>query len=305
LYEALLVQPGAPLLGDDRDGAGFDVTVLLRLLHAVAAQLPQASQAPLRDALDRLDSAAMDAEASTELIRLLRSALVEGRLPLALVPRWRVEVERAAAAGLSQSSVQVLAEILQRVVQPVVSPLASEAHPAPVDLAFSQGDELYVDNAGIVILHPFLRHFLERLDLVDDHKQFRDVAARHRAVGLLQFAVNEDPFPPEYLLPLNKVLCGLELDDVFDFGPPATDAEAEECTNLLNAVIANAPILKNMSVNGLRGTFLARRGVLSSRDGAWLLRVERETYDVVLDRFPWTMQWVKLPWMDAPLRVEW
>lgn len=175
---------------------------------------------------------------------------------------------------------------------------------ASIDLTFSDVDALYIDNAGVVILHPFLRSFFERLGLLED-KQFKDLAARQRAIGLLQYVVSEDPSPPEYLLPLHKVLCGLELDEMFDFGPPVTDAEAEECNNLLTAVIANASILKNMSVNGLRSTFLLRHGVLSSRDGAWLLRVERETYDVVLDRLPWTLQWVKLPWMDVPLRVEW
>ena len=55
-----------------------------------------------------------------------------------------------------------------------------------------------------------------------------------------------------------------------------------------------------MSVDGFRGTFLLRQGVLSTRDGAGLLRVERETYDVVLERFPWSWEWVKLPWMEAP-----
>ena len=60
-----------------------------------------------------------------------------------------------------------------------------------------------------------------------------------------------------------------------------------------------------MSAEGLRGTFLWRKGVLSSRDGAWLLRVERESYDLVLDRFPWSFEWIKLPWMKAALRVEW
>jgi hypothetical protein len=45
--------------------------------------------------------------------------------------------------------------------------------------------------------------------------------------------------------------------------------------------------------------------VLSARDGAWLLRVQRETYDVVLDRFPWSITWVKLPWMNTLLRVAW
>ena len=60
-----------------------------------------------------------------------------------------------------------------------------------------------------------------------------------------------------------------------------------------------------MSIAGFRGTFLLRQGILGQRDGAWLLRVERETYDIVLERFPWSVDWVKLPWMEAPLRVEW
>ena len=70
-------------------------------------------------------------------------------------------------------------------------------------------------------------------------------------------------------------------------------------------MIAQAPILNNMSIPGFRGSFLLRLGILSLRDGIWLLRVERETYDLVLDRFPWGFEWVKLPWMETPLQVEW
>jgi hypothetical protein len=73
----------------------------------------------------------------------------------------------------------------------------------------------------------------------------------------------------------------------------------------LQAVIVQAPILGNMSLAGFRGTFLIRDGVLSARDGAWLLRVERQSYDVVLDRIPWTFEWIRFPWMETPLRVEW
>ena len=57
--------------------------------------------------------------------------------------------------------------------------------------------------------------------------------------------------------------------------------------------------------DGLRGSFLIRKGVLGARDGAWLLRVERASYDVVLDRVPWGMSWVTRPWMEAPLCVDW
>jgi len=117
--------------------------------------------------------------------------------------------------------------------------------------------------------------------------------------------VTEDPFGPEYLLPLNKVLCGLEPADVFEFGDPLSDIELEESGRLLEATIGHAPILRNMSVAGFCGSFLLRKGVITARDGAWILRVEQESFDLVLERFPWSFDWIKLPWMPAALRVEW
>jgi hypothetical protein len=60
-----------------------------------------------------------------------------------------------------------------------------------------------------------------------------------------------------------------------------------------------------MSIDGFRGSFLLRKGQLGARDGDWLLRVERETHDIVLDRFPWSARIVRLPWMQAILHVEW
>ena len=174
----------------------------------------------------------------------------------------------------------------------------------PIDLTFSDSDELYVNNSGLVILWPFLTRFFEHLGLVNE-KKFNDEAAVQRSVGLLQCLVSEDAAPQEYLLALNKVLCGMALDEIFDFGPPVTQAEIQECRHLLTTVIEHAPILRNMSIPGFRNTFLLRKGQLSARDGIWRLRVERETYDVVLDRFPWSVSWLKLPWMQFPMHVEW
>nr|VFK10849.1 MAG: hypothetical protein BECKLPF1236A_GA0070988_1004417 [Candidatus Kentron sp. LPFa]VFK35471.1 MAG: hypothetical protein BECKLPF1236C_GA0070990_103792 [Candidatus Kentron sp. LPFa] len=172
------------------------------------------------------------------------------------------------------------------------------------DSGFSEDDQRYIDNAGLVILWPFLGHFFAHLGLMEQDR-FKDDAALQRAVGLLQYLVTLDPSPSEYLLPLGKLLCGMEPDDLFDFGPPVSEAEVAECANLLQAVIAQAPILKDMSIPAFRDTFLLREGILRARDGAWLLRVERKTFDVVLDRFPWSTDWVKLPWIEMPLRVEW
>ncbi|MFI3220342.1 MAG: contractile injection system tape measure protein [Methylococcales bacterium] len=165
-------------------------------------------------------------------------------------------------------------------------------------------DELYINNSGLVILYPFLSLFFEKLGLVHEGSFLNDTAMQ-TGVALLQYLANEDTNPPEHLLALNKLLCGMELEVVFYLETPLTEAEMDECNTFLEAVIEQAPILNKMSIAGFRGSFLLRQGILSSRDGASLLQVERETYDVVLDRFPWGMDWVKLPWMLTSLRVEW
>jgi hypothetical protein len=183
-----------------------------------------------------------------------------------------------------------------------LSPSANRVKAA--DLSFSDSEAIYINNAGLVILWPFLRRIFANLGLLEEGL-FHQPSTRQRGVGLLQHLATGKPPLLEYLLPLNKVLCGMALNDVFDFGPQLLPDEEQECNDLLHAVIDQAPILGEMSLEGLRGTFLLRPGVLSGSDGSWLLQVERETYDIVLERFPWSWEWVKLPWMEAPLRVEW
>ena len=170
--------------------------------------------------------------------------------------------------------------------------------------AFNQADELFLANAGLVMLWPYLQRFFDSLGLLEN-KTFKHSAAAHRAVGLLQFIADGQEQPTEYACGLNKVLCGLAWDEVLDFGDPITEGEAKECTLLLQAIIANAPILKGMSIDGMRGTFLLRQGMLRSAPGSWQLHVERESYDVVLDQFPWSWSFVKLPWMELSMEVVW
>ena len=85
-------------------------------------------------------------------------------------------------------------------------------------------------------------------------------------------------------------------------------AKAPQCefnTPGSKVFVQQAPILNEMSIAGFRGSFRLRKGELGARDGNWLLRVERETHDIVLDRFPWSVQVVKLPWMESRMQVEW
>lgn len=174
----------------------------------------------------------------------------------------------------------------------------------PVELDASEASEVCVEDAGLVILWPFIGHFFRYLGIVEG-AEFRDAAAQHRAAALLRAVAGGDREVVEYQLPLARVLCGIADEVVVDPGPPISEEEEGHCVQLLEAVVAQATILGKMTPAGLRGSFLLREGLLGMRDGCWLLRVERRGYDVVLDRFPWTFDWVRLPWMSAPMRVEW
>ena len=216
-----------------------------------------------------------------------------------------VQKERPAAelSHLIDTLYQQSATIKQVVKQPTRDDeLEADADEAAFNVYGIE--ELYVANAGLVILWPFLSHFFGRLDLLQG-REFKDRQAQQQAAVLLQYLATAETDSPEYVLPLNKLLCGLPLTAVFDLSEPFSEAEIEECSALLQAAISQAPILRQMSVAGFRESFLQREGVLRSRDGAWLLQVEKETYDVVLERFPWSWEWVKLPWMETALRVEW
>ena len=168
-------------------------------------------------------------------------------------------------------------------------------------------DALYVHNAGLVLLWPFLQRFADRLGLLQPGKpvRWRDAAAAQRAAVLLHCAISGDAEPPEFQLLLPKLLCGLDLEEPLQLPTPLSADEQAECEALLVAAIAQAPILRQMSVAGFRGSFGLREGQLSSRDGHWLLQVERQTFDVVIDRFPWSAALVRLPWMPALLQVQW
>lgn len=219
--------------------------------------------------------------------------------------QWLERLQKLNERVVEDRELQVIMQLLEREVSDLTEdPDGHEARKLVEKDKFSDTDELFVSNAGLVILSPFLNRFFENVNLLDE-RRFTNDAAAHRAVGLLQFLADGREIPAEHQCGLNKILCGLDAETVLEFGEPVTVEEAEACETLLKAVIANAPILGEMSVNGFRGSFLIRKGILRAGVGAWQLNVERETFDVVLERFPWNWSIVKLPWMEWAISVEW
>jgi len=186
-----------------------------------------------------------------------------------------------------------------------VSPARAGAVAAARRRAFEDLEQLYVQDAGLVILWPFLDRFFQRVGLVDNDCCFIDEQAQMQAITLLEQLAFEVPEPPEYRLALAKLLCGMTPGAFFALVRPLEPAQLAEGNNLLRAVIGHASILRDMSPATFRVTFLQRSGVLTTHAGMWRLQVESKDYDVVLERFGWSWSWLKLPWMPDPLRIEW
>lgn len=193
---------------------------------------------------------------------------------------------------------------------PVAVPRARFAPlPAPLRAArraaLARLDAIHVGDAGLVILWPFLERFFARNGLVAVDGGLANPAAAVEATALLHSLATGEPEPLEAQVPLAKVLCGLSPEDDFPIEGPLAPEQLAEGELLLAAVVDHARVLGECSVDRLRASFLQRPGALSTADGTWLLQVERRTEDVVLDRFPWSWAWVRLPWMRSALRVEW
>jgi hypothetical protein len=161
---------------------------------------------------------------------------------------------------------------------------------------------VFVGCAGVVLLHPFLPRLFEALGIATDDA----LVQPDRALGLLHFLATGQPVAPEYDLLLPKLLCNLPLDLPAPAPAVLSAAEMDEAIALLSAVVGHWTALGDISVDGLRGSFLVRPGKLSRRgDGSDLLQVEPRSYDILLDRLPWGIGMLQLPWMKKSLRVEW
>jgi hypothetical protein len=160
---------------------------------------------------------------------------------------------------------------------------------------------VYVSCAGVALLHPFLPRLFEALGIAKDDK----LRQPERALSLLHFLATGQRFAPEYDLLLPKLLCNVPFDAPVESRIDLTTAEEEEAAALLAAVIRHWDALGDTSIDGLRGSFLVRPGKLSRRGSEDVLQVEARSYDILLDRLPWGIGLIQLPWMRKMLWVEW
>ncbi len=176
-----------------------------------------------------------------------------------------------------------------------------------IDWLKSDKDEekIYVNNAGLVLLMTFAPFMFKRLELIDKKHKFVDEAARHKAVHLLQYLVTGQTNYQEYDMSLNKILCGIELEEPIDKRIILSESEKKECELLIKSVINHWKAIKNTTIYGLRGTFLMREGILVKNGKNWNLKVEQKAVDILIRKISWSFSTLALSWNNYIIFVDW
>lgn len=164
----------------------------------------------------------------------------------------------------------------------------------------------YLNNCGLVIVHPFLHQLFKLLDYLDENGKFQNKAVQERAVRLVHFIGTGETSPDnESEMAMSKILCGLLISDVISMRIELTVAEKQNAVELMNALINHWDKLGNTSPEGLRNTFLKRNGLLEFKDKAYQLSIESSGTDILLDYLPWNINMIKLPWSELIIFTAW
>lgn len=165
-------------------------------------------------------------------------------------------------------------------------------------------ETILISNSGLVLAAPFLPFFLKGLGLVEN-KQFVSPETQNRAVLLIQALLDDSYVYEESDLLLNKILCGLEPSEPIEVSFSPSETEKEEIKNLLDSMVSHWTALKSTSSTSMAQGFFPREGSLKHIDKGFQLTVPRISIDILLNRLPWTISIIKLPWMNEPLFTEW
>jgi len=170
------------------------------------------------------------------------------------------------------------------------------------DIESKQGTP--VGNAGLVILNIYFKILLERLNLTEGN-QFISQEAQHSAVHYLQYIVTGMTQTEEHHLVLNKILCGLEPLEPVEESIVMTEDEKHLIEGMIESAIGHWSSIGQSSINGFRGNWLVREGILREIDEQWELIVEKRSYDLLMHKSPFSFSIIKMPWMQKPLHVHW
>ncbi|MDN3670813.1 contractile injection system tape measure protein [Echinicola jeungdonensis] len=163
-------------------------------------------------------------------------------------------------------------------------------------------EPLHLSQAGLVLLHPFLKTFFQKTGLLGEKNNIQDP---EYATHLLHYVATKEEKGFEHQMLFEKYCCGIPLEKPINREVEISMGHQFMTEELLEAVRDHWKALKNTGTDTLRAEFLCRMGKLDLRGDHPKLHLERKTQDILLDQLPWNISMVKFPWKKELLFVEW
>ncbi len=160
----------------------------------------------------------------------------------------------------------------------------------------------YVQNAGLIIVHPFMNNLFKYCGLVDPETQ--KLIDAELCVHLLHYIATGKTNQPESNMLFEKFLCNIPVQQSISRHIKLSRKHKTHAKKVISAVQENWSAMKNASVELLQYEFLQRPGKLVIDDNL-TLTIERKAQDILLDRMSWGFGLVKLPWKKDFVYVNW
>lgn len=171
-----------------------------------------------------------------------------------------------------------------------------------------QGDGIlnegqYVQNAGLILIHPFIKTFFEHSDLLNSENQ--TLTDPELGAHLLHYIATGQTNAPEYEMIFEKFLCNIPLHQSINRHIKLSRKHKTQAKNVIESVQHNWSPMKKSSAALLQNEFFQRPGKLVVADHDYILTVERKTQDILLEKLAWGIGLVKLPWKEKFMFVNW
>ncbi|NVK64908.1 MAG: hypothetical protein HWE22_09995 [Flavobacteriales bacterium] len=204
--------------------------------------------------------------------------------------------ETKANASPEQKSIETLQELLSSTSGEEVDTASANRENAVLP------KELFVQNAGLVLLNPFLPSLFKQLELINEEKQ---LIKPELAAHILHYAATGREGDFEFEMAFEKYLCGISPSFTLKKDIVLTEIQKKEVKNMLSAVLEYWTALKSKSTELLQHEFLSRSGKLLTESSNHRVIVEKKSYDLLLDKLPWSYSMIKFSWLDNLIFVEW
>lgn len=167
----------------------------------------------------------------------------------------------------------------------------------------NQNEGQYIQNAGLILIHTFIKTLFEHCELIDPKTQ--QLTDPELCAHLLHYIATGKINAPEYDMIFEKFLCNIPMHQTINRHIKLSRKHKTQAKNVIESVQHNWAPMKKSSAALLQNEFFQRPGKLVITDSDYTLIVERKTQDILLEKLSWGIGLVKLPWQKKFIFVNW